>query len=168
MLNVLKAKIGLAGATRGSPSLVNGVRLRTSSLRGSRVRIPPPAPACHVHCFSCLGTSLEWGGSCYPENGLGLLSTSSASLDETSRLQISQKSPFFLFVSCELHGLWTRMVSTAIITVNFQIPVKRLTSDSYRIRRLLARPVAERERLAQGASGGAAPLAWTRRFVLAA
>jgi hypothetical protein len=30
--------------TRGSPSLVNGVRLRTSSLRGSRVQIPPPAP----------------------------------------------------------------------------------------------------------------------------
>ncbi len=42
-LNVIKPKIGLAGTTRGSPSLVNGVRLRTSSLRGSRVRIPPPA-----------------------------------------------------------------------------------------------------------------------------
>jgi hypothetical protein len=42
-LNVIKAKLGLGGTTRGSPSLVNGVRLRTSSLRGSRVRIPPPA-----------------------------------------------------------------------------------------------------------------------------
>jgi hypothetical protein len=42
--NVLKPKFGFAGTTRGSPSLVNGVRLRTSSLRGSRVRIPPPAP----------------------------------------------------------------------------------------------------------------------------
>jgi hypothetical protein len=42
--NVLKLKFGFAGTTRGSPSLVNGVRLRTSSLRGSRVRIPPPAP----------------------------------------------------------------------------------------------------------------------------
>ena len=29
---------------RGSPSLVNGARLRTSSPRGSWVRIPPPAP----------------------------------------------------------------------------------------------------------------------------
>src|SRR5579863_96741 len=28
---------------RGSPSLVNGVGLRLPSLRGSRVRIPPPA-----------------------------------------------------------------------------------------------------------------------------
>ena len=28
---------------RGSPSLVNGARLRTSSLRGSWVQIPPPA-----------------------------------------------------------------------------------------------------------------------------
>ena len=42
--SVHKEKLGLAGTTRGSPSLVNGVRLRTSSLRGSRVRIPPPAP----------------------------------------------------------------------------------------------------------------------------
>ncbi len=42
-LNLIKAKVGLGGTTRGSPSLVNGVRLRTSSLRGSRVRIPPPA-----------------------------------------------------------------------------------------------------------------------------
>ena len=48
VLNVLKAKVGFAGATRGSPSLVNGVRLRTSSLRGSRVRIPPPAFVCFV------------------------------------------------------------------------------------------------------------------------
>ena len=32
-----------AGLMRGSPSLVNGARLRTSSLRGSWVRIPPPA-----------------------------------------------------------------------------------------------------------------------------
>ena len=38
-----KPKEGLAETARGSPSLVNGVRLRTSSLRGSRVRIPPPA-----------------------------------------------------------------------------------------------------------------------------
>ncbi len=41
--NVHKVKVGLAETARGSPSLVNGVRLRTSSLRGSRVRIPPPA-----------------------------------------------------------------------------------------------------------------------------
>ncbi len=32
-----------AETARGSPSLVNGARLRTSSLRGSWVRIPPPA-----------------------------------------------------------------------------------------------------------------------------
>ena len=30
--------------TRGSPSLANGAGLRTPSLRGSWVRIPPPAP----------------------------------------------------------------------------------------------------------------------------
>jgi hypothetical protein len=32
-----------SASARGSPSLVNGARLRTSSLRGSWVRIPPPA-----------------------------------------------------------------------------------------------------------------------------
>ena len=40
---IIKPKNRLGQTTRGSPSLVNGVRLRTSSLRGSRVRIPPPA-----------------------------------------------------------------------------------------------------------------------------
>ena len=30
-------------SARGSPSMVNGVGLRLPSLRGSRVRIPPPA-----------------------------------------------------------------------------------------------------------------------------
>jgi hypothetical protein len=33
---------------RGSPSLANGAGLRTPSLRGSWVRIPPPAPKARV------------------------------------------------------------------------------------------------------------------------
>ncbi len=40
---IINPKNRLAVTTRGSPSLVNGARLRTSSLRGSWVRIPPPA-----------------------------------------------------------------------------------------------------------------------------
>jgi hypothetical protein len=42
-LNDYSLKMGPASLLRGSPSLVNGARLRTSSLRGSWVRIPPPA-----------------------------------------------------------------------------------------------------------------------------
>ena len=40
---IINSKNRLDRPTRGSPSLVNGARLRTSSLRGSWVRIPPPA-----------------------------------------------------------------------------------------------------------------------------
>jgi hypothetical protein len=39
----VKQSTRVASPKRGSPSLVNGARLRTSSLRGSWVRIPPPA-----------------------------------------------------------------------------------------------------------------------------
>jgi hypothetical protein len=64
-----------------------------------------------------------------------VLSTSNISPGKTSRLQTSQNaSPFFLLLSCELHGLWTKMVSTAIMRMRWPFPVKRLTTDSYRIR----------------------------------
>ena len=43
IIKIINPKNRLDETTRGSPSLVNGARLRTSSLRGSWVRIPPPA-----------------------------------------------------------------------------------------------------------------------------
>src|SRR5271156_1626307 len=42
---------GAKRTARGSPSLVNGAGLRTPSLRGSWVRIPPPAPKLASHCL---------------------------------------------------------------------------------------------------------------------
>ena len=44
IIKIINPKDLFDETTRGSPSLVNGARLRTSSLRGSWVRIPPPAP----------------------------------------------------------------------------------------------------------------------------
>ncbi len=58
---------------RGSPSLVNGARLRTSSLRGSWVRIPPPAHYFHSTLADLSDTS-DYGEfhistpSIYPSN----------------------------------------------------------------------------------------------------
>ena len=43
IIKIINPKNWFDETTRGSPSLVNGARLRTSSLRGSWVRIPPPA-----------------------------------------------------------------------------------------------------------------------------
>ena len=154
VFNVLKPKVGLAGATRGSPSLVNGVRLRTSSLRGSTVQIPPPAPA--VTSVPQLSESNSWepclAARRYAEKGLVALSTSSASVDETSVADVTEESAL---PPDELRAalLWTNIVSGSHKS---PIPVKRPTIDSFMIKRPWARPAVARVGRAK-ASEEAAP-----------
>ncbi len=146
--NVHKAKVGLAGTTRGSPSLVNGVRLRTSSLRGSRVRIPPPAPARRFSFSQSLrvrAEALELP-QVYLAKGLGLLSTS----------QKRGRSP--TLTSWELQGLRTQAVSTAVTKRLTPFRDKRLKDDSIGVRRPWGLLAGEPAGPAPGASAGGAGL----------
>ena len=83
------AETGLSFA-RGSPSLVNGVGLRLPSLRGSWVRIPPPAPKVHEMTPTGCNPNLEFGAKPphMTSKGAGMRTIGSVSINPRVRAKV--------------------------------------------------------------------------------